>query len=63
MKEQRNIDPHHRAPLIWSSGRGPNTHIHEGTLASAGVVIRERSPASLIIPALRRFLGISAQAG
>jgi HlyD family secretion protein len=49
--------------LKWSSGRGPNTQIHEGTLASAGIVIHERSPASLIIPALRRFLGIRALSG
>lgn len=55
-------DPETPSGLKWSSGRGPNVPVGEGSLASVDVVVREQSPASLIIPALRRMLGISAAA-
>ncbi len=48
--------------LRWSSGNGPNVLVSEGSLASAEVVVRLQSPASLIIPALRRLTGITAAA-
>lgn len=56
-------DPSTPSGLKWSSGRGPNAAVNEGSLAAAAITVREQPPASLIIPALRRLLGISAQAG
>jgi HlyD family secretion protein len=55
-------DPATPSGLKWSSGRGPNVLVSEGSLTSADIVIRKQSPASLIIPALRRLLGVSAAA-
>ncbi len=56
-------DPSTPSGLKWSSGRGPSTLVREGALAGADVTVREQPPASLVIPALRRLLGLSSSAG
>jgi len=42
----------------WTSSRVPDTHIGTGTLLSAFITVDERRPISLVIPAIRRWLGI-----
>jgi HlyD family secretion protein len=42
----------------WSSGRGPDVRLNAGTLATATVTVRAQPPVTLVIPAIRRFLGI-----
>ena len=44
--------------LKWSSGKGPNTRIHSGTIASGQIVVKEERPITLVIPALKKFFGI-----
>jgi HlyD family secretion protein len=42
----------------WSSGRGPDTTISRGTLASAEIIVREQPPITLVIPAFKKFFGL-----
>jgi HlyD family secretion protein len=42
----------------WSSGKGPTIELTSGTLATATVTIRQEPPIALVLPAIRRFLGI-----
>lgn len=42
----------------WSSGRGPDLPITSGTLVGGGVIIRRERPISLLIPTLRKKLGV-----
>lgn len=42
----------------WSSGMGPNVRLNAGTLATATVTVRAQPPVTLVVPAIRRFLGI-----
>jgi HlyD family secretion protein len=42
----------------WSSGAGPRVRLTGGTLASATVTVRTQPPIALVVPAIRRFLGI-----
>lgn len=44
--------------LTWSSGKGPKTRIHSGTLTTSQIVTKEERPLTLVIPALKKFLGI-----
>jgi len=44
--------------LKWSSGKGPKTRIHSGTLATGQIITEEQRPITLVIPALKKFLGI-----
>lgn len=41
----------------WWSGTGPNFKIKTGTLTDVEILVREQPPVSLIVPALRSFLG------
>jgi HlyD family secretion protein len=40
----------------WSSGSGPPIAIQSGTICSAAVVIRKQTPASLVLPFLKKHL-------
>lgn len=42
----------------WTSGRGPDVVITPGSLASAEIVVRQRKPIELVIPALRKYTGL-----
>ncbi|HEX8451334.1 MAG TPA: NHLP bacteriocin system secretion protein [Longimicrobium sp.] len=44
----------------WSSSSGPPIRIQSGTLADANIVVERRRPILLVVPQLRRFLGIGA---
>lgn len=52
-------DPKTYSGFRWTSSKGPNLLIGNGTLATATVTVREQAPITLIIPALRRFFGLS----
>lgn len=41
----------------WWSGAGPKFRIDAGTLASVEIVLRERPPITLVVPALKELLG------
>lgn len=43
----------------WTSGGEPPVEITPGTLAEVSVVTRTQRPVTLLLPALRRFLGIA----
>jgi len=51
-------DPETVSGYRWSSGRGPPLELTVGTLATGTVTVLEHRPIALVIPALRRFLGI-----
>jgi HlyD family secretion protein len=42
----------------WSSSRGPDLQITSGTLASGSIVIERERPIQLLIPGLRRQVGV-----
>ncbi|MEO1370156.1 MAG: NHLP bacteriocin system secretion protein, partial [Acidobacteriota bacterium] len=42
----------------WSSSTGPNVEISSGSLAGGAVIVRETRPISLVIPTVRKTLGI-----
>ncbi len=43
----------------WSSGRGPMLKISSGSLCSASIIVSEQPPITLVIPFLKKFLGLS----
>lgn len=51
-------DPATPTGFKWSSSRGPELDISSGTLASGSVIVREERPINLVIPKLRKSLGI-----
>lgn len=51
-------DPETPSGYRWSSGKGPKVELTSGTLAKATVTIRQEPPITLVIPAIRKFLGI-----
>lgn len=51
-------DPTTVSGYRWSSGKGPPVELTVGTLSTATVTVLEHRPIALVIPALRRFLGI-----
>lgn len=51
-------DPATPTGFKWSSSRGPELEISSGTLTAGSVIVREERPISLVIPKLRKSLGI-----
>lgn len=45
-------------PWKWTTGEGPPYEFGGGTLLSASITIRAQRPITLVIPALRRWLGV-----
>jgi HlyD family secretion protein len=43
----------------WSSLKGPNLMLSGGTLCTAEVVTRWQKPITLVLPSLRRALGLA----
>lgn len=52
-------DPSTPSGYKWSSSKGPPTQIYSGTLASASVVVENRSPISYVLPVVKRAVGAS----
>ena len=42
----------------WTSGRGPNVTILDGTPATVRIVVERRRPVQVVIPALKRLFGL-----
>lgn len=51
-------DPSTRSGYAWSSKKGPDFAARSGTLAIATVTTETRRPIALVIPALRKLLGV-----
>jgi HlyD family secretion protein len=52
------MDPASPSGYVWSS-RGPDIRVESGTACTARIVVERQRPVSLVIPLLRRTLGIS----
>lgn len=52
------MDPATPSGFRWSSSRGPNTMIEGGTLCQASVVLERQRPVTLLIPFLKKQLGM-----
>jgi multidrug resistance efflux pump len=50
-------DPSTPSGLKWTSHGGPPMRLGSGTLLTASITVREQRPITLIVPALRRWLG------
>jgi HlyD family secretion protein len=46
------------AQFRWTSSRVPDTRIGTGTLLTAQITVDQRPPIALVIPAIRRWIGI-----
>jgi HlyD family secretion protein len=53
-----DADPNTASGLHWSSSRGPNQRISQGTLIDGEVVTEYRRPIALAIPLLKSLLGV-----
>jgi HlyD family secretion protein len=51
-------DPSTPSGYKWSSGRGPDFEVKSGTLANVTITTEKRRPIALVIPALKKFLGV-----
>lgn len=51
-------DPAAPSGFRWSSGRGPKQRIDAGTLCEAGITLERRAPITLVLPLLRKSLGV-----
>ncbi|HOC17347.1 MAG TPA: NHLP bacteriocin system secretion protein [Vicinamibacterales bacterium] len=51
-------DPGTPSGFKWTTRRGPDLQLGGGTLLGARFVLREERPITLVIPALRRWLGV-----
>ena len=51
-------DPATPSGYRWSSSRGPDLEISSGTLAAGSIIVREDRPIFLVIPKVRRRLGL-----
>ncbi|MGU3495503.1 NHLP bacteriocin system secretion protein [Xanthobacteraceae bacterium A53D] len=51
-------DPATPSGLRWTSGTGPDMPVPVGTIAMADVAVKQEPPIVLLIPALRRLIGI-----
>lgn len=51
------MDPESPSGYIWSS-RGPETRVESGTSCTARIVVERQRPVSLVIPILKRTLGV-----
>jgi HlyD family secretion protein len=51
-------DPETVSRYRWSSRAGASVEVSSGTLCTASILIREQAPITLVIPLLKRFLGV-----
>ena len=52
-------DPHTTSGYRWSSPRGPSLLLSSGTICTAEVITRWQKPIALVLPTLRKTLGLS----
>ncbi len=52
-------DPHTASGYRWSSPRGPSLLLSSGTICTAEVITRWQKPIALVLPTLRKTLGLS----
>ena len=52
------LDPHALSGFKWSSSVGPEMRIQSGTICSATITVDEQRPAEMVVPVIRRFLGV-----
>jgi HlyD family secretion protein len=55
---QLERDPETPSGFKWTSRRGPETAIGSGTLLQVQISVEERRPIELVIPTVRRWLGV-----
>lgn len=55
---QLDADPKTVSRLKWSSSLGPEQIITPGTLATALITVREQPPITLLIPTLKKLVGV-----
>jgi HlyD family secretion protein len=53
-------DPQSFSGYRWSGGPGPPIHLSSGTTVRAAVTIDRRAPITLLLPMLKRHLGVSS---
>jgi HlyD family secretion protein len=58
IKGELITDPSTKSGFKWSSRKGKSITITTGTLGQGEVVVREQAPIVLVIPLLKRFLGV-----
>ena len=51
-------DPSTPSGYKWSSRSGPDFQVKSGTLATATITTDKRPPIALVIPALKKYLGV-----
>lgn len=51
-------DPATHSGYKWSSSNGPPEKIHAGMMCDVRIVVREQRPITMVIPALKSFLGL-----
>ncbi len=51
-------DADSKSGFKWWPGMRPDFPINIGTLASVEIVLEERAPVTLVVPAMRQFLGV-----
>lgn len=52
------VDPNTPSRYRWSSSTGPPIAIESGTLAGALITVQEERPISLVVPMLRKWMGL-----
>lgn len=52
------LDDRTPSGYAWSSSSGPDTVIQSGTIANATVTVEKHRPVAMIMPALKKFLGV-----
>jgi HlyD family secretion protein len=52
-------DPSTATGYKWSSGNGPEHKIESGTLCAAQIVTDRKRPITLVVPALKKWLGVA----
>jgi HlyD family secretion protein len=55
---QLEMDPDTPTGFKWTSREGPDTAIGSGTLLQVQISVEERRPIELVIPTIRRWLGV-----
>jgi HlyD family secretion protein len=52
------LDPSTASGFKWTSRNGPQIEVNGGTLLEASITTRDQAPITLVLPALRRWLGV-----